>query len=150
MKSFVIREVKNDFEIVNFNYDFDGFKYNFHKKNSLGVEVIMIACPEVINGLIVSSFNKKYKKILELYLSIINPDDDESASNLMIALDEIARLRSIIINKYQNILRKKSAEKLLNKLKLLENEVRTKLIDFKLIKEQEMVNTNTVESVKSR
>jgi len=36
------------------------------------------------------------------------------------------------------------------KLKLLENEVRTKLIDFKLIKEQEMVNTNTVESVKSR
>lgn len=150
MTSFVIREMKNNFKIVNVDYGFNGYKYHFHNKNSLGVDIIIIASPDIIGGLINSSFNKKYKKILELYLSVINPDDEDSEGNLIIALDEIARLRTIIINKYQNILKRKDAEKLLNKLKLIENEIRTKLIDFRLIKEQKMVNINTEESVKSR
>lgn len=149
MKSFVIKEIGNNFEVISVNYNFNGFNYNFRNKNSLGVKDIVIVSPEIAEGLIISSFNKKYKKILEFYISIINPDD-ESEGNLIIALDEIARLRAIIINKYQNILKKNNAEKLLKKLKLLENEVRTKLIDFKLIKEQELVNTNVEESVKSR
>lgn len=149
MKSFVIKEQKKDYEVLALNYNFEGFLYKLRNKY-LGVEAILIASPDIIGGLISSSFNKKYKKILELYLSIVDPDDETGETNLMIALDEIARLRSIIICKYQNILKKKAADKLLNKLKLLENEVRSKLIDFKLIKEQELVNTNVEESVKSR
>ena len=58
----------------------------------------------------------------------------------MLALDEVARLRTIIINKYERFLKKKEAEELLKRLKVLENELRVKIIDFKLIKEQELIN----------
>jgi len=150
MTSFIIKEMKNNFKIINNFYDFNGFKYHFSNKCSLGVDTIIIASPDIIGGLIKSSFNKKYKRILELYLSVINPEDEDSDGNLIIALDEIARLRAIIINKYQNIIKKEDTAKLLNKLKLIENEIRTKLIDFRLIKEQELVNTNEEEHVKSR
>ena len=56
----------------------------------------------------------------------------------MLALDEIARLRTLLIKKYNNLLKKKKEEELLKKLKVLENEIRMKMIDFKLIKEQEL------------
>ena len=56
----------------------------------------------------------------------------------MLALDEVARLRTIIINKYQKFLKKKESEELLKKLKLLENELKEKIIDFKMLKTQEL------------
>lgn len=56
----------------------------------------------------------------------------------MMALDEVTRLRTIIINKYHSFLKRQKEEELLKKLKFLENELRVKIIDYKLIREQEL------------
>ncbi len=68
----------------------------------------------------------------------------------MLALDEVAHLRTLMINKYKYFLKKQTEEELLKKLKLLENELRIKLIDFKLIKEQALTHNNIEEKSKSR
>ena len=68
----------------------------------------------------------------------------------MMALDEVARLRNIIINKYKFFLKRAEEEELLKKLKRLENELRVKIIDFKLIKEQSLAHNNMEEKSKIR
>ena len=145
MKGFLIKKYKCEFELIKSDLKFKGFKYKLKTNNSMKVKEINIINPLIINNLINFNFNKKYKKILELYLNYLQEDDNTSESGLITALDEIARLRSILIKKYSVYMNKKLEEKLLKKLKILENEIRTKIIDFKLIKEANLVNNNNIE-----
>lgn len=140
MKSFVIHEIKKELELEESISIKGGFKYKI-KSSNLSVKEIMILDPYIIDQLILSNFNRRYKKILEYYISFLQNDDDSSEGNFMIVLDEIARLRSILIKKYNLVVSKKIEEKMLKKLKILENEIRMKIIDYKLIKERERVNT---------
>lgn len=150
MKSYIIHELDREL-LLESSISLDkGFKYKV-KSASLGVKEIIILEPYIIDNLIFNNFNCRYKKILEFYLTILQEEDDTSEGNFMIALDEIARLRSILIRKYNLVVSKKIEEKMLKKLKILENEIRIKVTQFKLIKEQEYVNTiNEVTVGKSR
>lgn len=139
MKSFVIHEMKKK---LKFKEDISlkgGFKYVIKSANC-GVKEIIILNPIIIDQLISTNFNRRYKKILEYYIASLQ-DDGDNEGNFMMALDEIARLRSILIKKYNLIVSKKIEEKMLKKLKILENEIRMKIIEFKLIKERECVHT---------
>lgn len=150
MKSFIIHEIKNNLELEEQISIKDGFKYKI-KSSKLGVKEIIIVEPYIVDQLILSNFNRRYKKILEYYLATLQDDEGTSDGNFMIALDEIARLRSILIRKYNLVVSKKIEEKMLKKLKILENEIRIKATQFKLIKEQEYAhNMNEPEVGKSR
>lgn len=140
MKSFVIHEAKNNLELTERVSIKGGFKYTL-KSSNLNVKEIIILEPSIIDKLIFSNFNRKYKKILGYYISFLQDDTSDNEGNFMIALDEIARLRSILIKKYNLVVSKRVEEKMLKRLKILENEIRMKIIDIKLIKEREYVNT---------
>ena len=137
MKSFTIKRLESKYELESFDYNIKGFCYPIKKNKK--IKELIIVNPDIISSLIRYNFNKKYKKIVECLLanSDFSGDTDHSGTNLMLALDEVARLRTMMINKYKTFLKKKEAEELLRKLKVLENELRVKIIDFKLIKEQE-------------
>lgn len=141
MKSFIIRRLKESIELDRPLEKLDGFKYvPQFRTNELKVKEIIIVSPNLTDKLIEISFDKKYKKVLEMYLKVL--EDGENAgtnTNLMLALDEITRLRNIIIKKYQKALSKKTLELLLKKLKILENEIRIKVIDYKMMLEQKKV-----------
>lgn len=144
MKSFTIKKIDNVYELENFDYNIKGFHYPI-KKNKTGtlkIKELIIVNPDITTSLICYNFNKRYQRIVECLFnnSDFNEDSDSSETNLMLALDEVARLRTIIINKYQRFLKKQKAEELLKKLKVLENELRVKIIDFKLMKEQDLTN----------
>ncbi len=142
MKTFIIKEIEPNLELLSFHFHIKGFSYQTKETNRLKIKEMVIINPEIINGLIIYSFEKKYKKILEYYLKVLQEDDDGNTDTLlMLALDEIARLRSILIRKYDQFLKKEKEEQMLKKIKILENEIRMKIIDFKLIKEQELANT---------
>lgn len=152
MKNFKIKKLKGNYELENFNYNLKGFCYPIRKarKDHLKIKEITIINPEIITNLIKFNFYKKYQKIIEcLFDNSDFSSSDNSGTNLMLALDEVAHLRTIIIKKYQKYLKKKDAEELLKKLKVLENELRIKIIDFKLIKEQELIN-NSVDKCQTR
>lgn len=153
MKSFIIKELNPDLEFIQISYPIEGFHYKLKKNNSLHIKEIVIVNKAIINELISYYFNKKYKKILEDYMNALQDEstDNSSDTGLLIALDEASRLRSILIRKYKTFLSKKNEEKFLKKIKILENEIRSKIIDFRLIKEQELTHTiNIDEKSKSR
>ena len=141
MKSFIIRRLKKSLELDKPLEELEGFRYVPKiSHNELKIKEIIIVNPSLIDSLIKISFDKKYKKVLEFYLKTLSEEDDNGTdTNLMMALDELARLRNIIIRKYQKALSKKTLEKLLKKLKILENEIRIKLIDYKMMLEQQKV-----------
>ncbi len=140
--SFTIKRLESDYELENFDYHIKGFHYPIkkNKRGTLKIKELIIVNPDIISNLICHNFNKKYQKIVECLLnnSDMNNDDESTGTNLMMALDEVARLRTIMINKYKYFLKKKTEEELLKKLKVVENELRVKIIDFKMIKEQEL------------
>ena len=142
MKCFTIKKLDDIYELESFDYNIKGFHYPI-KKNKIGslkIKELIIVSPDITTSLICYNFNKKYQKIVEYFFNNSDFDDESTGTNLMLALDEVARLRTIIINKYERFLKKKEAEELLKRLKVLENELRVKIIDFKLIKEQELIN----------
>ena len=150
--SYMIKKLESTYELTKFNYQIEGFSYPIkqNKRGNLKIKELIIVNPEIVSNLICHNFNKKYQKIVEYFFNNSDVDDDNAGTNLMIALDEVARLRTIIINKYKRFLKTKKEEELLKKLKLLENELRVKIIDFKLIKEQELTHNNIEEKSKSR
>ncbi len=147
MKSFIIKKLKKPLELDEPLGKIEGFKYVPKLKQETKLKEIIIVNEELIDKLIMKSFDKKYKAILELYLKAMGEEDEgDSESVFMRALDEVARLRSIIIRKYQKVLSNKTTEKLLKKLKILENELRVKIIDYKLLIEQKDLEKEKAQS----
>lgn len=132
MKSFTIKKLKKNLEIEEIDYNTHGFIYKTKNDN---IKEINIINPEIISGLIIYNFNKKYKRILSLILLSDN-EDDSSNGTLMLALDEIARLKNIMESKYYKLLKKKEAEKLHKKIMLTEKDIKNKLIDKEIKKEE--------------
>ncbi len=133
MKSFLIKELEHELEFDEFDFNVDGFVYKTKKPN---IKEITIVNSDIIFGLISYNFNKKYKKILELILSSEN--DEESSGNLRIALDEIARLKNIIETKYHIYLKSDAEAKLIKKLVMLQKDIKIKLVDIEIKKEEKM------------
>ncbi len=150
MISFTVRRIDLNLELELDISQVEGFLYKTKRGFCGEIKEVMIINPDIITALISCSFDKNYKKILKLYLTSIQGDNgEESEGNLMLALNEIERLKSIILQKYSMLLKKKEMDKLLKRLELLYGDVNNKIIDFRLIREQEMVNTNDIEPEKS-
>ena len=149
---FTIKKIEETYELISFNYPVKGFSYPLKKNrnNTWKIKELIIVNPDIISALISHNFDKKFQKIVELFFSSNDYDEDSTGTSLMMALDEVAHLRTIIINKYKRYLKKEKEEEFLKKLKVLENELRVKIIDFKLIKEQSLVHNIIDENNKSR
>ena len=149
---FTIKKIEETYELISFNYPVKGFSYPLKKNrnNTWKIKELIIVNPDIISALISHNFDKKFQKIVELFFFFNDYDEDSTGTSLMMALDEVAHLRTIIINKYKRYLKKEKEEEFLKKLKVLENELRVKIIDFKLIKEQSLVHNNIEEKNKSR
>ena len=85
-----------------------------------------------------------------MYLNAMEDESEGSEGNLIVVLDDIARLRSIIIKKYRTILSRKLEEQFLRRLKLLENELRTKIIDIRIMRENQKENELIMSEEKGR
>ena len=108
MKSFTIKKIEKQYELESFNYHITGFHYPIkkNKSGSLKVKEIIIVNPEITSNLICYQFNKKYQKIVDYFFSNSDFDDDSTGTHLMLALDEVAHLRTLMINKYKYFLKK--------------------------------------------
>lgn len=110
-------------------------KYTFSPKNYYKSTKILLLDDSMIESVLKEKVISKYNKIVKLiyYILASNPDDDEGA---MLALDEIEKLKNIILNKYLKYLPKDFCNKYFNKLIILEK----KLKEFKF--NQMMMNLN--------
>ena len=82
----------------------------------------------MIDIILSKKIDKNFKRLAAITYDVINSDDDNTSTDATIALDEIAKLRSIILNKYQKFLEKEKEKKYIKSLRILENELRAKII----------------------
>jgi len=135
MASFLLKKDSKTNEIMIMSYENNG--YTFHPgaktQSRYKVNQITIVKPSMIDAILTQKFDKKYRQLVMIVFNILQTSDEESnEGDIMIALDEIARLREIILNKYQKFLKKEKEEKFIKQLRLLENELRAKQITIRM------------------
>lgn len=117
----------------------EGFK--FKPKNNVNYDGIKIQRATIVNPLFVEAIlkrknNNQLEKYLEYIMFILN-DDDSSEDDVVIALDELERFRMMIINKHKKYLKDEYVDKMLKRIKILEDELKIKRENYNLEMQQE-------------
>jgi hypothetical protein len=145
-----IREIKVVLNSVSIN------GYHIKPRNKMEYDGIVVKSMIIVNhGLVEQLLKKKIKKKLDSYLqfliSVLDEDDTDSG-HLMFALNDLERYRRTIMNNYRVYLDKKYFKILMNKLDLIDQELRSKIkIDLnQLFTEQMEMDLDVAEKGKSR
>ena len=106
------------------------------------VSHITVVNPRMIDSILSVKFNKRFNKLLKYINYLLNSDDSDSG-NIAIALNEVALLRGILLNRYQKFLNQEKEELFLRKLRIVENELRLKEVMI-------LVNENSYDEEKGK
>lgn len=114
---------KNNYKIL-YSYKEMGFivKPAFDSsKYKVSVTKITLVDKNLINYYITKSINNKFNKLFnKMYMVLI--EEDENPSETPLILDEIAKLKSIVITKYKEYISEKTYKEILKKLLIAEDE----------------------------
>ena len=131
------------------SYDFDE-SFEIHKnKNKESMGTIKFYDEKIISGAINRSIDNRFKKLLELIVSLDESDEDPS-DGYIFCLDELAKFRRELINKYNKFLEKKQAELINKKIELIEKNIKNKLLAYRLINSQKEEKKNQINEEKNR
>lgn len=122
---------KNSFKkVINVNFD-KSFDMN-KKKDKECIGVIKFYDEKIVNNVVKKVIDNRFKMLLELIASLEESDEDPS-NGLVFCLDEAARFKREMINKYDKFLKKTQIEFINKKIELIEKEVKNKLIAYRLM-----------------
>lgn len=110
-----LKKVNNDFEIVELN---EKEIYTINKNN----EKISIYDNDLLEKILDNNFNKKYKELLYLCMSIIE-DEESTDTDTELALLKIEDLKNYIINHYSKYINKHLLNKYLKMIMILEGKL---------------------------
>lgn len=110
-----IKKVRNEFEILELED-----KELFSIKNK--EEIIKVYDQELLEKIIDNTFNKKYRKLLYLIMSV-NEDEDSTDTDAELALLKIEDLKKYIMLHYSELISKRLLNKYLKMLMILENKI---------------------------
>ena len=129
MSNFLIKRVDKKKKIKKIDKEKVGYDFK-PRINSVDLEVnkITLYNSSMIDIILSKKIEKAFERVAEIVYDVLQSDDDDSAADAVMALDEVARLREIVLNKYQKYLDKKKEENILKKLRFLENELRSKIV----------------------
>ena len=114
------------------SYNFDESLEILKRKDKTRIGVIKFYDEKIVSQVIKKSIDYRFKKLLELIASLQESDTDPS-SGLIFCLDEAAKFKQEIINKYSSFLKKSQIEFINKKIELIEKEVKNKLIAYRLM-----------------
>lgn len=143
--NYLIKKNAKTNEIIYFDYNLDGYTFNpkLDSDSYLNVNKVVIINPRLIDKILTIKFDALFKKIAYKTLRVVE-DDAAGEDDAKLVLDEVMRLRSIVLNKYQKFLSREKEELFLKKIRYLENELRVKILmlkDYEEIKEQKYHRT---------
>ena len=129
MANHTIKKDNSNNEIVYINGEMRG--YDFNPKNSsnnnLKINQIVVVNPTMTDKILTIKFKQRYKRLLMIVLSILNgAESDTTQGDIEIVLDEIAKMRDILLHKYKSFLKKEKEKIFLEQLRSLENSMRAK------------------------
>ena len=105
--------------------------YIIKPKNTMKYEGIVVNSMTIIDDYLIKTLlKKKIKKKLDMYLQFlitVLEEDDTDGGHLMFALNDLERYRRIVINNYKKYLEDKYIKLLMNKMDLIEQELKSKI-----------------------
>ena len=139
MAVYTVKRKNKNKKIIKFVYDDCGyeFKPNIHNENLIQISNLYLLDETSISRILIKKQEKSFRRLAAITLSVIN-DEDATSGDALIALDEIARLKSIILKKYQDYIKREEQEKMLKRLKLLEIDLKERL---ELLQNEEISHT---------
>ena len=131
MASYLINKSHQDESVVSIR-ELEGyqFKPRSTKDSYIKVNQVTIVDRVMIDKILTMKFNKSFKKVVALALQVIN-DEDSDEGNVAIVLGEVELVREILLNRYQKFLSYEKEQLFLKKLRLIENELRMKMVAIK-------------------
>ena len=121
---YVINKRGNDKKLANFNVKLEGMEVkpkNDVKNQTIKAGKVVLVDESLKEEYIRKRVNNKIDRIIKFMLRILN-DDDTSEDDAGMALDEINKLKGILINKYRKEMKESEYKSILAKLILIEDE----------------------------
>ena len=128
---YVIKKRNKIYDVLELTYPIKGYKFN---SKSESIKSITLVNNKMVNKVIDKKINMMFQRLLMIVNDAFNSDDNPTGT--AIALDEIALVRSTILNKYHKLLDEKKEELYLKKLNLLEEEMKEKIVFLTMSYEQ--------------
>lgn len=129
--TYLLDKKTNISEIVYMDYDTDGYTFNPKYTNLerfVEVKSITVFQKEMINSLLVKKFEKKFSRLSQIIMRYILADDDETdEGDFIIMLDEVARLKALVENKYKRFLENEEYRTYMDELYFLDVQLQNKL-----------------------
>ncbi len=114
------------------SYQFDESFEMSKKKDKERIGIIKFYDDKIISRMVKKNIDSRFKKILELIARIEESDEDPS-NGYIFCLDETAKFKREMINKYNRFLKKTQQEFIDKKIELIEKDLKNKLIAYRLI-----------------
>ena len=105
-------------------------EYSFSPKKYFNIKRVTIYDKKRIEKIVVNKYRIKYSRLSKIIEDLLE-SDDTSEGDYMICLDEIAKLKGMLLIKYQRLLKRKTYEVFLQNLLLIEKIVQERLIELK-------------------
>ena len=121
---YVIDKNNNDKKLTYYNVNMIGLEVNPINEvpnQQIRAGKVLLIDQNLQDSFIKQRINKKLNKIIKFMIRILN-DDDSTEEDSGMVLDEINRLKGIVINKYRHYMKEAEYKNLLTKLILIEEE----------------------------
>ena len=122
---YVVKKRNKIYDVLELTYPIKGYKFN---SKSESIKSITLVNNKMVNKVVDKKINMMFQRLLMIVNDAFNSDDNPTGT--AIALDEIALVRSTILNKYHKLLDEKKEELYLKKLSLLEQEMYDKMVIY--------------------
>ena len=124
---YVVKKRNKTYKVLDIQENNKGYKFN-SKNNS--VKSITLINDRLINRVVSIKINTMFTRLLMIFNDAFNSDDNPSG--IPIALDEMAMVKSALLNKYAKYLDDQKKELYFKKLALLEQELQDKFLVYQL------------------
>lgn len=124
--SYLIKKDNKTNTITYMEYDLEGYKFKPKNNTTIKITQITVINNDMIDKILTIKFNQMFKKLTVFVMQNLYNDEDDD-SNTAYALNEIGRLREIIMNQYNKIAKEKK-EFFLQQLAVLEQQMKMKMM----------------------
>ena len=142
---FLIVKNKDSKDIKYFDYDkLDGYnltiKKDVHFADAIDINRVIIINPTFIDKVATKKLNTKFNRLINMMQIVCEVgDEDESGEGYRLALDEAAKLKQELWNKYRKYISEEKLKLMLKKIEILEDELELRqelLINSKIMEDE--------------
>lgn len=131
MSSFILNACNDTKVVLEYSVS-EGYSFSPKSKTKefTKIKKVSIYDPKRIENVVINKYTLKYKRLAKIIKDILDSDDEEEA-DYMICLDEIAKLKDILLIKYRTFLKKEMFEYFLKDLFFLEQVLQERMMEYR-------------------